>query len=437
MRQRFVSIDRRDQAEADYAEPDRYRDLRQQFAGDAPLIARGAGLSYVGASFGDGVRSVGMCRFNRLLAFDAAAKTVTVEAGMSIGRLQQFLVTHGLTLAVQPGHPDITVGGCVACNVHGKNQYREGTFRRWVRGLTLMGKDGERVLTPGDPLFDLTIGGFGLTGIILTVSLDLVLLSGTGITQELVPVGSLAETAQCLLNMRDDYDLLYSWNDLGCGSALGSGFVVAGRYTQLSGPLPALRSTRLTPTLPHPARRVRLMHKHTIPWVSRLYRYLENRHPRKTLGLFDFMYPAATKGIYFQMFGENFGFVEHQVLIPQAAWQDYVGELERLIRHHSAPIALTSMKLFGGGDALWVDYSGDGINLCLDVLAEPAGLAFLADLDQLDLACGVRATLYKDSRLAGAIARKQYPRFDAMVAALADLDPARRMASTLSRRLGL
>src|SRR4051812_45723082 len=116
MKRKFVSLDRHSVCWGDYDEPDRYRELLSVKA-DSPLIARGAGLSYVAASFDDGVRSIGLRQFNRILAFDAAERWIEVEAGISLGELYDFCSHHGLALPVQPGHPQITIGGCIAGNV--------------------------------------------------------------------------------------------------------------------------------------------------------------------------------------------------------------------------------------------------------------------------------------------------------------------------------
>ena len=86
-----------------------------------PTIARGAGLSLCGASFGDNVSSVDMQKFNRILSFDDINGIITVEAGASLGKLYKFLAPRGWMVPVQPGYPDITIGGCIAANVHGKN----------------------------------------------------------------------------------------------------------------------------------------------------------------------------------------------------------------------------------------------------------------------------------------------------------------------------
>ena len=111
--------------------PDRYR-LLEALPRDAPRIARGAGVSYVAASFGGDAISQSLDAFDRILAFDDSDGRLGVEAGARIGDVQRFALARGWYLPVAPGHPAATIGGCIAADVHGKNPARDGTFRAVV-----------------------------------------------------------------------------------------------------------------------------------------------------------------------------------------------------------------------------------------------------------------------------------------------------------------
>src|SRR5262249_30999826 len=156
--------------------PDRYRHLLNALRANGPVIARGAGLTYCGASAGAGVRSVSSLLFNRILDFDGVAGRVRVEPGIELGALYRFAVPRGWILPIMPGHPSITVGGCVGCNVHGKNHCREGNFINVVESLTLFHPDHGEIFcsrTEIPEVFHLTVGGFGLTGFLTSVELRL------------------------------------------------------------------------------------------------------------------------------------------------------------------------------------------------------------------------------------------------------------------------
>lgn len=100
------------------------------------LIARGAGLSYCAASLSDEAVVVDMSQMNRILQFKPDEYFVEVEAGMAIGDLNNFLLERGYCLSILPGYPTISVGGCVAFNIHGKSQFRSGTFSSLLKKLS-------------------------------------------------------------------------------------------------------------------------------------------------------------------------------------------------------------------------------------------------------------------------------------------------------------
>ncbi len=137
------------------------------------VIPRGLGRSYGDSAVNpDGV--VLQERLDRILGFDEAGLTVTCEAGTSLARLLSFLLPRGYFLPVVPGTRFVTVGGALAADVHGKNHHVDGTFGRHVEELLLLTSSGEVLRcspTENSEAFDATIGGMGLTGIILSARL--------------------------------------------------------------------------------------------------------------------------------------------------------------------------------------------------------------------------------------------------------------------------
>lgn len=122
---RFVSFDGAVALSSLHQRPDRYRHLEADLGG-GKRIARGAGLSYSAASFGEGVVVQEMSSFNRVLAFDRDQRTVRVEAGLTVGDLLVWAGRNGLSFPVLPGYPLITVGGCIAADVHGRTRCATG-----------------------------------------------------------------------------------------------------------------------------------------------------------------------------------------------------------------------------------------------------------------------------------------------------------------------
>jgi decaprenylphospho-beta-D-ribofuranose 2-oxidase len=212
---RFITFDGGFESLNMLQRPDRYRHLEADF-GKAKRIARGAGLSYAAASFG-GVSIVQqMSAFNRLLDFDPHRMTVHVEAGVAIGLLALWGAERGLSVPVLPGYPAITVGGCIAADVHGKNPLRDGTFRSWVEAVTLYHpahgcRTLDRKTHPEE--FQATCGGYGLTGLIVDATLRLVEQTGASVAVRRVAVRSIAEAIEGIGCSTADHDFAYSWHD--------------------------------------------------------------------------------------------------------------------------------------------------------------------------------------------------------------------------------
>ena len=437
MRRTFVSVDRRTTCEGEYDEPDRYRHLALVPA-DRPVVARCAGLSYVAASFGEGVRSIGMGRFNRLLGFDAQEKWIDVEAGITVGALYDFCGGHGLALPVQPGHPQITIGGCIAGNVHGKNPYRDGLFGDHVRRIRLFHPahgflDLSRDCQPD--LFELTLGGLGLTGIIVTARLSLVPVTSRFVGVEHLPVESFAEALALLRDLRADREMVYAWLDLASLSRPGRGYAIVASSVDDGGgenQLPVYR--RL-----NPARnrfRPRLLTSRTLPVINRLYYYLGTRsHAQRRLPRAEVLFPALGKELYFDGYGAS-GFFELQAVVPEDAANEYASKLAALVRKRGQPVGLTTLKPFRGPAKL-LRYTGTGFSFTVDVPATRASLDLLSDLDELNCDVGAVTALIKDSRLSASVARRQYRDYARFKEQLHSFDPDRRFASALSRRLEL
>jgi decaprenylphospho-beta-D-ribofuranose 2-oxidase len=432
MRTSFSSLDCQTRLECDYAEPDRYRDLLRNWDG-GPIIARGAGLSYVAASFGAKARSVGLRRFNRILGFDPVSGTIEVEAGVSLGEVQAYLDGHGRTLAVQPGYPGITIGGCIAFDVHGKNQYKDGLFHNIVVDLALFHPDRGQSLLSRDSepdLFDLTCGGFGLTGIILHATLRTEPLTARSVRQELLPVASLTETIERIDACKDNYDFAYSWNDLSRGT--GAGFLITGRHFDDE----VIDDGRYRPLVPGRSRLpLPLLRRETAWMVNALYLFNLQRQRVKMLSRFDFTYPAARLGFYFELFGRR-GFLEHQVLVPRDRWREWLREFERLVRRGGEPSVLTTVKSFKGKRSL-LRYDGDGFSVAIDLPATPEATRLLGELDALDCEMGCLGNIHKDSRLSAAVIARQYAGYEEFKARLGRWDPERRFDSALRERLKL
>jgi decaprenylphospho-beta-D-ribofuranose 2-oxidase len=433
----LVSFDGTETCHGALVEPGRYGDLRAVLAGPGPFAARGAGLSYCQASAGDGVTSISTRSFNRLLAFDADRLRLTVEPGVTIGELVRFAVRRGAWFPVLPGHPAITVGGCVAFNVHGKSQHDVGCFSDHVVSLTLLHPDhGEVVCTPEDnaEAFELTVGGLGLTGYVAAVTLQLQPLPGPGIRRRAHPVANLTEAVELMRSLAGDGTgggTLYSWNDLNQrGPRFGRGIVHVESF-EPAAPPSRDRYRRLAPGDRRGPQIARA--RGTARVLAAGYTARERLSGGRLRSAEDAAFPINGNEAYYRLFGRR-GFREYQVLVPGDAWAAAADEIQRAVAAAGAPLTLGSLKLFRG-DAKLLWFSGSGICLALDVAAGDAAEWLFARLDRVALDHGAVVNLSKDSRLTAATVCAAYPGYDEFRRRLGEYDPKRRFDSMLRRRI--
>jgi decaprenylphospho-beta-D-ribofuranose 2-oxidase len=411
-----------------------------EFSVDRQHIVQGGGLSLSAASFDDGSLVTGMRRFNRILSFDPINLTVHAEAGITLGELYAFLMAKGLCVPVQPGFPGVTLGGCIAGNVHGKNQYREGSFLDIVREINLYhpSRGMLRLTTESSPeLFDLTCGGLGLTGLIVSavISLKSVPLNSVRVTYS--PVGCLAETVEKMTEMRDDHELLYSWHDLANkGPRMGQGLIISGQYTEDCHPRNTLRHRRETLDSGRWLPPYNALNGLSLRLANRAYQFINGSLKKEALiGVYDMFFPFASWQAYIDAYGSK-GFIEHQVLIPSEQIFAYLSEFGKLHKKFDVSIGLATIKMFDG-EQRFLRFVGKGISFAIHIAANAKALAFLDELDRLDINHQSIANIIKDSRVPGSVIREQYKEFDLMRTMITQHDPDRLFSSALSRRIGL
>ncbi|GAA0710620.1 FAD-binding oxidoreductase [Dokdonella soli] len=433
----LVSFDRQFRARSRVQKPDRYR-LLDALPADTPRIARGGGVSYVGASFGNAAVSQDLGAFDRLLAFDADAGRLTVEAGMRIADLQRFALAHGWYLPVAPGHPGASIGGCIAADVHGKNPARDGTFRMQIEAIELSAPTRGTVVASTNrnaELFNATFAGFGLTGTITRATLRLA-RPPNALVMRRVPVQNLAEAAR-VLREAANAPVLYGWHD-GRAQCFGRGVIRVGLTSDAreAGPTALPPPARDLPATIAPLpfalwNRAGIAAANT--WLGARW----CRPGQSEMTLADALFPLNRARGYFAGYGRT-GMAEAQWLVPHTRFDAFAAALAETVARTRPLIALIASKLFAGTPEGF-GFDGKGIALAIHVPAPamPAQRAFLETLAEIAISHGGRPNLIKDSTLDAAIAHRAIADFEAARLRLATHNPGGLHTSELARRLAL
>ena len=421
---------------ANHQRPDRLRMLNDR--NEEFQIPRGAGLSYAPASFGKDKLIRDMCSFDRILEFDESSKIVVVEAGISLKKLLMWSFSKQLFLPVLPGQPEITVGGCVAANVHGKNPYKDGTFMEHVEWIELSHPTlGTKIISRSNEkkIFNATCGGLGLTGIITKVALKLQKLSSEIVILSPKKTESLKNTLEIMKQHTSD-DLLYSWN---MGSTLfnfGKGIVTSGIFSDdSSSKTPQIKerkgmnsNDRLLP--------FSLWNTLSSPIINSINRKIQSGKNIVKKDVYSALFPfVGTARMFYGLYGSN-GFNEYQVLIKKKYSVEFIDDLTKLIKSEKPSLTILVMKLFNGKQKL-LHFSDEGLSIILNLKHCNSTLKFLKKLDDIVISYKALPYIVKDSRLTKEVVEQCYPEYHVFKEILNEIDPKRIFKSELSERMNL
>lgn len=421
---------------ANHQRPDRLRMLNDR--NEEFQIPRGAGLSYAPASFGKDKLIRDMCSFDRILEFDESSKIVVVEAGISLKKLLTWSFSKQLFLPVLPGQPEITVGGCVAANVHGKNPYKDGTFMEHVEWIELSHPTlGTKIISRSNEkkIFNATCGGLGLTGIITKVALKLQKLSSEIVILSPKKTESLKNTLEIMKQHTSD-DLLYSWN---MGSTLfnfGKGIVTSGIFSDdSSSKTPQIKerksmnsNDRLLP--------FSLWNTLSSPIINSINRKIQSGKNIVKKDVYSALFPfVGTARMFYGLYGSN-GFNEYQVLIKKKYSVEFIDDLTKLIKSEKPSLTILVMKLFNGKQKL-LHFSDEGLSIILNLKHCNSTLKFLKKLDDIVISYKALPYIVKDSRLTKEVVEQCYPEYHVFKEILNEIDPKRIFKSELSERMNL
>ena len=418
--------------------PDKYRNLKSKNI-DVNLIPRGAGLSYTAASFGNGTTSISTKFFNRILGFDNDKKQVKVESGITLRELYQFLIKHQYYLKVQPGCSFISIGGCIAADVHGKNPFLDGTFLSQVVSLNLfhpMHGEIELSRDKNPEIFYLTCGGYGLTGIILSVVLQASKLTSSIVKTDLLFYDSFMDGVNLLKDNSLNNDFTYSWNNFSLGAqSIDSGIIFRGNIKNNL----IFNDKELRYPLISSDRRPHLtfnMFKSFVPKLSNnLYEYINSKKLVRFDTIYDSLYAAERNFMYFRMYGTK-GFHEYQALLPEDSIDEYHQSVKHLSKKYKIPITLAVLKNFNGKRS-YLKFDGDGFGLSINIPRNNISAKMLFELDGILIYLGGWPNIIKDSRLSQQCIEAAYPEYSLFKKKLHEFDPKRIFKSELSERVGL
>jgi len=417
------------------------------------IIPRGMGRSYGDPAQNAGGLVVDMQPLNKIRSIDPDSAIVDVDGGVTLDQLMKAALPYGLWVPVLPGTRQVTIGGAIGPDIHGKNHHSAGSFGNHVASMELLVADG-RILhlepegsddDPSGELFWATVGGMGLTGIVVRAKIRMTKTE----TAYFIADGDLTADLDETVAFHSDgsehnYTYSSAWFDaISPEPKLGRAAISRGSLAtlaQLEELAPKLAKDPLKFNAPQLVTVPDIfpsftMNKLSMVAIGELWWLKSGRYKNQVQNLTQFYQPLDLIGEWNRGYGSK-GFLQYQFVVPMDAvepFKDIVRDIQKS-GHYSA---LNVFKLFGEGNRGHLSYPMPGWNVCVDFPIKRGLGPFLDELDKRVLEFGGRLYLAKESRTSAENFHAMYPEMGEWLRIRNDIDPTGVFESDMSRRLEL
>lgn len=368
------------------------------------IIARGNGRCYGDAALSENIFSTR--RLNKFISFDRLNGVIECESGVLLSDVLEVIVPQGYFLFVTPGTKFVTVGGAIASDVHGKNHHAEGCFSEYVLEFSIMTEKGELLKcsrAENSEKFWATIGGMGLTGIILSARFKLKNIETSYIRQEIIKAENLDQIF-ALFEESESWTYNVAWIDcLQKNEKLGRSILMRGEHAfkhEIPRKLqekPLKIKKALAPSIPFYFPGF-ILNRFTVKLFNLLY---YNKQPQKIVKNFvhyePFFYPLDVISDWNKIYGKK-GFIQYQMVIPKENGKEGMRKILKTIADSGNGSFLAVLKLFGSGNPeAYNSFPVEGYTLALDFKVNAKLSSLVSKLDDIVEEFGGRIYLTKDS----------------------------------------
>ena len=368
-------------------------------------IARGKGRSYGDSSINE-LNTIKMSRFNRFLSFDENNGLLVTQAGVVLDDVIKTFLPKGWFPHVTPGTKFVTIGGMVASDIHGKNHYIKGSFQNHIKWIDIINYDGEILRCSSkenSDLFNWTIGGMGLTGIILNIAFYLNPIETSFIKKTTLVTKNILQTIELFENnISSEYSV--AWIDCySRGSSLGRSLLELGEHTKGDELEDSLKKNKLnvpkTNYLQIPFYFPEFfLNNFSVRLFNFLYYNIGKISKKiKIVNIYKYFYPLDRIQNWNKIYGKN-GFAQFQCVIPLTNSKQGISELLYCISNSGSSSFLAVLKRFGKEQGFF-SFPMEGYSLALDFPINKKNLLLMESLDKITVKYGGRFYLAKDSRL--------------------------------------
>lgn len=411
-------------------------ELQDQFQAINQIKSTNAMIPYgMGRSYGDVCLSKEGAiyktpKMDRFINFNDETGVLECESGVLLGHIQEYAIKKGWLLAVTPGTQYVTLGGAIANDVHGKNHHKYGSFGNTVVSFKLLRSDGSTLVCAPElnpEWYCATIGGIGLTGLILSAKIQLRPVKSSMLLVETDFFDSIDQFIELSKKSESSWEYSVAWVD--CLQAKKSRGILFRANHSNDGSLNFKKNKSISfPFMPP----ISLVGSFTLKWFNRAY-YLSHLLGRRTsfVHYSNFFYPLDKVKNWNRIYGSN-GFYQYQCVIPENQSKAGIEKLMGIISDAGVGSFLAVLKQFGNIPSVgMLSFPIPGITLALDFPNQGEKTKHLfSRLDEIVKIYGGRIYLAKDAIMSNQLFSDSYPNYGDFIKFR---DP--KFSSMMSKRL--
>ena len=423
-------------------EPKSTDDLREivESVGNSGGIARGSGMSYGDQPMNSDGEVIRPLFRKENIENPNSNGLITVPSSLTFAELLERVVPLGWFMPVVPGTSFVTIGGAIAADVHGKNHYRKSSIASHIKSIALMLADGETIRcskTEEAAIFWATMGGLGLTGIVIEATIQLSRIRSSKVEVSRNSFGNFSDLFEAMKSQVNRFDYGVAWLDLISKNNFGRGILETANHEISNNPHHEF-SYIAKPTLPLPNHLAdSFLRRSTVKAYNSLRILSAGRTETiKKTELSAFMHPLDKVRNWNRLYGKS-GIIQWQIAVPEISEHTLFDVIDS-IQKAKVPAFLAVLKKLGASNQAPLSFPMEGWTLAVDFPANDKRIyGFLDALDQELVKAGGRIYLAKDARLDLELIPKMYPDLDEWKSIRKNIDPDRRWQSDFSRRLNL
>ena len=378
-----------------------YDKIRDFLKNHNEVIARGNGRCYGDASLGEAIFSTK--RLNKFISFDRINGVLECEAGVLLSEILEVAVPQGYFLMVTPGTKLITIGGAIASDVHGKGIH---CFSECLIEFSIMIENGEILKCSREENSDkfwATIGGMGLTGIILSAKIKLKEIETAYIKQESIKAENLDEIFE-LFEECKNWTYNVAWIDcLAKGKSIGRSVLQRGEFAtkeELPEKLkqkPLQLKKKIIPTIPFYFPNFVLNNLTVKIFNFLIYNKQRSKVVKNVVEYESFFYPLDVINDWNKIYGKS-GFIQYQMVIPVEKGKEGMKKILETISKSGNGSFLAVLKYIGKNNPLaYNSFPFEGYTLALDFKVNRQLIQLVSNLDKIVEEYGGRIYRTKDS----------------------------------------